>query len=264
MSELVRAEAVETLVRGGLAPGLRDQPRWVELATRLAHEAAVYGVGVLDDRLFARPSGVELAAAICEDVEAVARLAPLFAPREVERMVEPATEASDAEEGTGPPQPQRVVETVWPRVGVESRGRGLTAVALAVAQPEIEVEALEPELRRRWLLARAVALFGCPHLRVRAGGSADHRRDGYDCILLKGLGPVEALDHALPLLKPDGRLLVFLSAAEVAALRRHRTDEAGRPIRLEKTLLLESAPAHGRVVACVGCVKADHEAHAAA
>ena len=217
----VSPEAVLRLVDEGLADGPRNDPRLRELASTLAGDLVVYGERVLPRDLFAKPSGIEIAAMVCEDVEGALLAEPLLG----ERMIE------------------------------VSRGRGLLALVLAVLHPQRHFGILAPDLGMQWYLRRLTLLLGVRNLDVHTESEsafAADRSGSLDLVVVKGMEPEEALDFAIPLLRENGRVLSFQRRDRSAEVRRPRTDPRGRPVRLETTHLLGSAPARGRTILCVG------------
>lgn len=218
----VTPDRVVQLVREGLAPALADDPATLDLATTLAREMVIYGERGLPRAMFAKPSGREVAAALCEDFEGAAAASPLL--------------------------PGRTLEL--------THGWGMVSFVLALQHPEQSFETVEEHRDRRWFLRRLCLLFGVRNLVVHETSPSDFasgHRAAYDLVFVKSLGPTEALDLAAPLLTEHGRVMSFQARDRSAEVRRPRTDERGQAMRLQSTIALDSAPARGRVILCVGC-----------
>ena len=217
----VSPDRVVQLVREGLAPSLAGDPALVDFATRLARDVVIYGERGMPRAMFAKPSGRDVAAMVCEDFEGAAVVAPLL--------------------------PGRTLEI--------SHGWGLISFVLAVQHPQLDFETLEDDRDRQWFLRRLALLFGVRNLVVHTQSpsdfTADHR-EAYDLVLVKHLGPEAALDLAEPLLRDHGRILSFQTRDRSAEVRRPRANDRARALRLQATTVLASAPARGRVILQVG------------
>lgn len=218
----VSPDRVVQLVREGLAPALAADPVTLERAASLAREMVIYGERGLPRAMFAKPSGREVAAALCEDFEGAAIAAPLF--------------------------PARTLEL--------SHGWGMVTFVLALQHPEHTFETVEEHRDRQWFLRRLCLLFGVRNLVVHDTSPsvfASENPAAYDLVFIKGLGPNEALDLAAPLLTERGRVMSFQTSDRSAEVRRPRTNDHGEALRLLTTVALVSAPARGRVILDVGC-----------
>lgn len=225
----VSPDRVVQLVREGLAPSLAADAATLALATELARDLVVYGERGAPRALFARASGIPVAAMICEDFEGAATFAPFVGERSVEI----------------------------------AHGFGLVAWILAVQHPDHAFETVEPNRERQWYLRRLCALHGVRNLVIHTDRPDVFVRANegvYAAVLVKGLDPEPALALATPLLAPQGRIFSWQTKDNSADVRRPRRSAVGAPLRLERTLALASAPARGRVILCVGCTAQELDA----
>ena len=83
----VTQAAVAALLDEGVSPEIQHDPALLSLTHLLAREVVEYGHGVMDDILFSRSSGREIAAMACEDVETALLVTELAGSDEEERLL---------------------------------------------------------------------------------------------------------------------------------------------------------------------------------
>jgi 16S rRNA (guanine527-N7)-methyltransferase len=103
-------------------------------------------------------------------------------------------------------------------------GAGLPGIPLAILRPDLQVDLLEPLLRRATFLTQAVDELGISN-RVRVvRARAENHRDVYDVVVARALAPLERLiGWCDPLRSPGGTILALKgqsAADELAAARR--------------------------------------------
>lgn len=244
----VTPDALAHRLGSGLSPALDADEDLRRLALDLGREILDYGISVLPRELFRGRSGREVAALVAEDVEAAVWMKPLLQPREVTRPAPPSPDG-DGE------APQPLVEKIPPRVVEFGRGWGVTAFVLALLNPDQPFEIVDPSRARLWWWRRLTNLHGTKNLRVHLLDHDDfaaRNAKGIDLVLTKRMGPADALDFGVPLLRDGGRVLSFQRSDRVAEIRKPRFDADGQPVRLESTLDFESPAARRRQLLCVG------------
>ncbi|WP_245930153.1 16S rRNA (guanine(527)-N(7))-methyltransferase RsmG [Allonocardiopsis opalescens] len=90
-------------------------------------------------------------------------------------------------------------------------GAGLPGIVLAIARPDLTVTLLEPLLRRTVFLNECLELLGLDRVVVERGRAEEFAaRLRADVVTARAVAPLDRLARwALPLLKPDGRLLAL-------------------------------------------------------
>jgi 16S rRNA (guanine527-N7)-methyltransferase len=88
-------------------------------------------------------------------------------------------------------------------------GAGLPGVVLAIARPDLEVELVEPLLRRTTFLAETVAALGLGNVAVTRGRAEDlHGVRRFDVVTSRAVAPLpRLLKWSMPLVDPAGALL---------------------------------------------------------
>jgi 16S rRNA (guanine527-N7)-methyltransferase len=116
-------------------------------------------------------------------------------------------------------------------------GAGLPGVVLAIARPDIEVELVEPLLRRTTYLDSVVAELGLTNVSVVRVRAEEHT-GSYDWVTARAVAPMDRLAKlTLPLLRPGGSLLAFKGAraeAELAAAEPSLRRLGARDWRVER------------------------------
>jgi 16S rRNA (guanine527-N7)-methyltransferase len=116
-------------------------------------------------------------------------------------------------------------------VGDVGSGAGLPGIVIALLRPDLEVDLIEPLLRRTTFLEETVEELGLPRVnvvRARAEDLAGHRQ--YDVVTARAVAPLaKLLSVALPLLRPGGELLALKgeTAAEELAAADAAVDQSG-------------------------------------
>jgi 16S rRNA (guanine527-N7)-methyltransferase len=103
-------------------------------------------------------------------------------------------------------------------------GAGLPGLVLAIARPDLEVELVEPLLRRTTFLEEAVADLGLRNVTVtRARADALHGQRRYDVVTARAVAPLaRLLEWSMPLVSPEGALVAMKGASvqdEIEAAR---------------------------------------------
>jgi 16S rRNA (guanine527-N7)-methyltransferase len=103
-------------------------------------------------------------------------------------------------------------------------GAGLPGLVLAIARPDLEVELVEPLLRRTTFLSEVVADLGLGNVTVtRARADALHGRRRFDVVTARAVAPLSRLlEWSMPLVSPDGALVAMKGASaydEIEAAR---------------------------------------------
>jgi 16S rRNA (guanine527-N7)-methyltransferase len=97
-------------------------------------------------------------------------------------------------------------------------GAGLPGVVLAIARPDVEVELVEPLLRRTTFLAETVTALDLKNVTVTRGRAQDlHGVRRFDVVTSRAVAPLpRLLEWSMPLVAPEGVLLGMkgLSVAE--------------------------------------------------
>jgi 16S rRNA (guanine527-N7)-methyltransferase len=101
-------------------------------------------------------------------------------------------------------------------------GAGLPGIPLALARPDLDIELLEPQLRRVVFLEEAVAALSLDRVRVVRGRAQDAGGGpGVDVVTVRAVAPLSRLGAwCLPLLRPGGSLIALKGSqarAELAA-----------------------------------------------
>lgn len=247
----VTPDALNRRLTTGLSPALEADERHRALALELGQEILEYGISVLPRELFHGRSGSEVAALVAEDVEAALWIQPLLRPREVLR---PAPPAPAGEDGDGEAQ-KPVVEQVPARVAELGLGWGVTSLVLAILNPGQTFELVDPSRARLWWWRRVTSLHGTKNLRVHLMGHDEfvaRNAKQIDVAIVKHMGPADALDLGVPLVREGGKVLSFQRSDRAAEIRKPRANADGLPVRLETTLEFESPAARRRQLLCVG------------
>ncbi len=94
-------------------------------------------------------------------------------------------------------------------------GAGLPGLVLAIARPDVEVELVEPLLRRTTFLDEAVAALGLDNVKVtRARADALHGERQYDVVTSRAVAPLgRLLEWSMPLVAPEGSLVAMKGAS---------------------------------------------------
>lgn len=104
-----------------------------------------------------------------------------------------------------------------PRLADLGSGGGFIGIALKVAWPEAEMALIEPVKRKFDFLNTATVALGLKGLKVvraRAGCGAGVAGAPFDAVLERALAPLpEALELALPLVRPGGLVLAYQTDA---------------------------------------------------
>jgi 16S rRNA (guanine527-N7)-methyltransferase len=103
-------------------------------------------------------------------------------------------------------------------------GAGLPGIPLAIARPDLQVDLVEPLLRRATFLTQAVDELGITgRVRVVRARAEDHRRT-YDVVVARALAPLDRLIRWCdPLRSPGGSILALKGRSadeELAAARK--------------------------------------------
>ncbi len=111
-------------------------------------------------------------------------------------------------------------------------GAGLPGIPLAIAMPDLDVQLVEPQLRRTTFLAEVVEALKLDRVTVvRARAEeAPRRMPQVDAVVARAVAPLGRLaEWCLPLAKVGGRLLALkgASAAEEVAAQRAAVRRAG-------------------------------------
>jgi 16S rRNA (guanine527-N7)-methyltransferase len=90
-------------------------------------------------------------------------------------------------------------------------GAGLPGLVLAVARPDVEVELVEPLLRRTTFLSETVAALGLENVTVTRGRAEElHGARRFDVVTSRAVAPLtRLLEWSMPLVAPDGVLLAM-------------------------------------------------------
>jgi 16S rRNA (guanine527-N7)-methyltransferase len=99
-------------------------------------------------------------------------------------------------------------------------GAGLPGIPLALARPDLDVELLEPLLRRVVFLEEVVAALALDRVRVVRGRAEDARvGPGVDLVTARAVAPLARLAAwCLPLLRPGGSLIALKGSQAPAEL----------------------------------------------
>lgn len=103
-------------------------------------------------------------------------------------------------------------------------GAGLPGLVLAIARPDLQVDLVEPLLRRTTFLEEVVADLGLDGVRVvRARADALHGERTYDVVTSRAVAPLERLlGWCLPLVSPQGAMVAMKGSSvteEIGAAR---------------------------------------------
>jgi 16S rRNA (guanine527-N7)-methyltransferase len=116
-------------------------------------------------------------------------------------------------------------------------GAGLPGIVLAIARPDIEVELVEPLLRRTTYLESVVAELGLTNVSVVRARAEEHT-GSYHWVTARAVAPMDRLAKlTFPLLRPGGSLLAFKGAraeAELAAAEPSLRRLGARDWRVER------------------------------
>jgi len=90
-------------------------------------------------------------------------------------------------------------------------GAGLPGLVLAIARPDVEVELVEPLLRRTTFLSETVAALELENVTVTRARAEDlHGERRYDAVTSRAVAPLtRLLEWSMPLVAPDGVLLAM-------------------------------------------------------
>lgn len=141
----------------------------------------------------------------------------LVGPREADRLWDRHL-LNSAVVGELVPTSSRVVDV--------GSGAGLPGIPLAIARPDVQVELVEPLLRRTtWLEETVTSLDLAGTVVVTRGKVAVIGTRQVDVVTARAVAPLERLlPMCMPLLRPGGVLLALKgdqAEAEVAAVHRH-------------------------------------------
>jgi 16S rRNA (guanine527-N7)-methyltransferase len=121
-----------------------------------------------------------------------------------------------------------VAELLHPgeRIADIGSGAGLPGLALAIAEPELDVVLIESLLRRSEFLRMAVTELGLDVevLRGRAEDAAVRESaGGRDAVVSRAVAPLDKVTRwSMALLRPDGRMLAIKGERATDELREHR------------------------------------------
>lgn len=127
----------------------------------------------------------------------------------------------------------------WADVGT---GAGFPGIVLAALHPDLEVELVDSRSKRCWFLEEVLARAGCdPSVRVRCARIEDLEPAAYDGVTARAVAePGPLLDLVAPVLKPGGRVALFLQAHQDVPWRagivpdsRRDYVAGGRPLKVE-------------------------------
>lgn len=95
-------------------------------------------------------------------------------------------------------------------------GAGLPGIPLAIMRPDLKWTLLEPVLKKSSFLHYVVGLLKLPHVMVKSETIEQFSDDGtharaFDYVVSRALRYETVLEYAATLLKPGGKLLLFLS-----------------------------------------------------
>jgi 16S rRNA (guanine527-N7)-methyltransferase len=90
-------------------------------------------------------------------------------------------------------------------------GAGLPGLVLAIARPDLEIELVEPLLRRTTFLSETVAALGLSNVRVTRGrAEALHGERRYGVVTSRAVAPLDRLlGWSMPLVEPHGCLVAM-------------------------------------------------------
>lgn len=211
---------VAQAVLDALPPAVLERPVLVDTARLLATEVVEYAAGSVN---MPAAQGNGLLRMLCADLEAAPRLAAVLTP--------PA----------GDDRKRRVLEI--------SNGAGFPGFVLGRLCPQAQIDVLEPDLRRAWLLKRMINLASVRNLRVRLEGVESLTAaplESYDLVLVQTASIAAAVRQAVPLLRPGGALALWQDdEPHEAALH-----DAGRDFRLSvpPPYVFSSKPLRGHVL----------------
>lgn len=121
-----------------------------------------------------------------------------------------------------------VAELLQPgeRVADIGSGAGLPGLALAIAEPELDIVLIESLLRRSEFLRMAVAELGLD-VEVLRGRAEDptvrESAGGCDAVVSRAVAPLDKVTRwSMALLRPDGRMLAIKGERAAEELRTHR------------------------------------------
>ena len=99
-------------------------------------------------------------------------------------------------------------------------GAGLPGLVLAIARPDLEVELVEPLLRRTTFLLEAVAGLGLNNVTVSRGRTDDlHGVRRFDVVTSRAVAPMaRLLEWSMPLVAPEGLLLAMKGSSAAAEI----------------------------------------------
>src|SRR5918992_4354607 len=110
-------------------------------------------------------------------------------------------------------------------------GAGLPGLVLAIARPDLEIELVEPLLRRTTFLSEVVAELGLDRVTVtRARAEALHGQRRFGVVTSRAVAPLGRLiEWSMPLVDPEGALVAMKgsSAAEEIQAARETLDRFG-------------------------------------
>lgn len=90
-------------------------------------------------------------------------------------------------------------------------GAGLPGIVLSIARPDLQVELVEPLLRRTTFLQEVVERLGLDRVRVtRSRAEALHGLRQYDVVTSRAVAPLgRLLEWSMPLVAPEGALVAM-------------------------------------------------------
>jgi 16S rRNA (guanine527-N7)-methyltransferase len=99
-------------------------------------------------------------------------------------------------------------------------GAGLPGLVLAIARPDLQVELVEPLLRRTTFLSETVTTMGLDNVTVSRGRADDlHGVRRFDVVTSRAVAPMtRLLEWSMPLVAPEGVLLAMKGSSVVDEL----------------------------------------------
>jgi 16S rRNA (guanine527-N7)-methyltransferase len=101
-------------------------------------------------------------------------------------------------------------------------GAGLPGVVIAILRPDLHVTVLEPLLRRTVFLEQVVDDLGLGQVSVLRGRAEEQQDHRFDAVTARAVAPLDRLARwALPLCRPEGRLVAIKGESAAAELATH-------------------------------------------
>jgi 16S rRNA (guanine527-N7)-methyltransferase len=108
------------------------------------------------------------------------------------------------------------------RVSDVGSGAGLPGIPVAVARPDLQVDLLEPLLRRSDFLTHTVDELGITDRVAVRRTRAEDVRSTYDVVVSRALAPLDRLMRwCRPLMRPTGQILAIKGASAQDEIVRH-------------------------------------------